>query len=636
MKKYRIAFFTADWNYELVESTLHGLKQYVDEHPEYQLCVFDCFGKEGSSQMDRSEFAIYDLPDLRMFDGVLIQGSQIVNRRMRETLGQRVRAAGIPAVTVDCPIEDFTLLRIDDRKAQYDIARHFISVHGARRLVYLTGLLENGCPEGDLRMQGFLDACREAGIPKEDVSVFPCTWRTEDGAQAAEKWLESGRALPDAFLCANDEMALGIISVLQSRGYQIPGDVLVGGFDNVNSAELSSPALTTIHRDCGKVCYYGMELLAEKIRRVEAGGTQDMPDHTDFEYSLILSESCGCGGAGHPDYIRGRYYEQTRYLKNFYTAQDEMAAELFEAVDLQELMAIMEKYQGVFGCDTVWLCINDYYYDNYDKQQWTQDSETYGKEMVLAAFGNERNTRTGGRRRIDPYGRFAARELLPAELMEKERFLIFYPLHYNTYSIGYLVMNSISEMARLNLHKSIFSFLEIAIENVRKKCLLRQFNAVLDDLYVHDSMTGLYNRHGYDRFGEKAYQRFLAKDGGARILFIDLDGLKQINDNFGHDSGDEAILAAAAILKTVFGPDAFMMRYGGDEFLVITSDGDDDLIEKLKQAVEGFNRFGEACFTLSLSTGVIHAAASDGLTLEEYVEKADELMYRHKKQKKTG
>ena len=78
MKTYRIAFLTCDWNYELVESTLRGLKDYVAEHENVYLRIFDCFGKDQGTEADLSEYAIYGLPDLSQFDGVLVQGNQIV------------------------------------------------------------------------------------------------------------------------------------------------------------------------------------------------------------------------------------------------------------------------------------------------------------------------------------------------------------------------------------------------------------------------------------------------------------------------------------------------------------------------------------------------------------------------------
>ena len=114
MIDYRIAFFTADWNYELVEKTLQGLKQFVDEHDNVSIRVFDCFGKDLGNANDRSEYAIFDLADLRRFDGLLIQGSQIVLEPIRQAISRRVLAAGIPAMSIDCPIEGCGLVSIDN------------------------------------------------------------------------------------------------------------------------------------------------------------------------------------------------------------------------------------------------------------------------------------------------------------------------------------------------------------------------------------------------------------------------------------------------------------------------------------------------------------------------------------------
>ncbi len=626
MRDYRIAFFTVDWNYELVESTLHGLKRYVDEHENVSLCIFDCFGKDQDNARDRSEYAIFELPDLSQFDGLLIQGNQIVLNRAREGVARKVVQSGIPAVTIDCPIEGATLVTVDNRAAQRDLTEHLIKDHNARRLVYLTGNLTNGCPEAQQRLDGFRDACAAGGIPPKNIDITSCTWRTTDGIRVVRQWLNQKRPLPDAFVCGNDEMAFGVIEALQEAGYNVPGDVRVTGFDNVTSAELSNPRLSTVHRDYAMLNYFAMDTL---INKIDGRETREM---VPFEYDLVCSESCGCSEAAMPDYIRDKYFKQTRFLKSFYIQQDQMAEELFEASDLLELMDIVEKNRAVFGCDNVYLCINDYYYDNYEKKQWCHDSEVFGEEMILAACDHTGFTADENHL----YARFPTRDLLPDSLRREERFLMFYPLHYNTYSIGYLVMDSISEAAKLNLHESIFSFLEIAIENVRKKGLLRHFNSVLDNLYVHDSLTGLYNRFGFERFGQLTYDRFMASDGGAQILFVDMDDMKGINDRFGHEIGDAAICAAAQALRTACGSQDFLMRYGGDEFLVIASCRETGLKAAIQRAIRESNHASEMPFTLSMSVGIVHAEALDGRSLDECIQAADSQMYNNKKRRKTG
>lgn len=622
MRNYRIACLTADWNYELVENTLHGMKHYVAEHENVQVCVFDCFGKDIGNDKDQSEYRIFDLMDLHRFDGVLIHGNQIVLESAREKLRQRLAEAGIPAVTIGCRIEGCTLMGVDNYRAQRDIAEHVIRDHGVRRMAYLTGILDNGCPEGEQRMQGFLDVCEAYGVSREEVEIFPCTWRTSDGHRVAEKWLSEGRPMPDAFVCANDEMALGVIETLGEHGIRIPQDVIVVGFDNVDSAELSSPRLSTITTDFARLNYQALEVLIHKIDGAEP------PPWVPFPHELVCSESCGCAQSVRSDYIRRRYFRQTRFLKNFYAQQDQMAEALFNASDLEELLEIIEKNRAIFGSDNVYVCINDFYFDNYEKSQWPEHADKFGQDMVLAACGE----RMGEPDEKHEYARFPAAQLLPEEIMAGERFLVFYPLHYNTYSLGFLAMNGVSEAAKLNLHESIFNFLEIAMENVRKKCLLRKLNVVLDDLYVRDALTGVYNRFGFKRFGQELFDRFMREEGGAQILFVDMDDMKGINDRFGHEMGDCAIRAAAQAIQSASAPQDFLMRYGGDEFLLIASIREENLEEDIAAAVRRINQ--RQPFELRLSVGIIRAGKGDGRTLEACVQEADTLMYQQKKRHK--
>ena len=625
MREYRIAFFTVDWNYDLVESTLHGLKRFVDEHENVRLCVFDCFGKDIGNARDRSEYGIFELADLNQFDGLLIQGNQIVLRPIRDAIAKRVAQTGIPAVSIDCPIEGCTQVGIDNRQAQRDIAAHLIHAHGARRLAYLTGMMDNGSPEGRQRLEGFMDACREGGIPPEDVEVIECTWRTTDGAKVGARWCREHRPLPDAFVCANDEMALGLIGELKRGGYAVPRDVRVTGFDNITGAQLSKPRLSTVHRDYSAMNYTAMERLIAKI-----DGTEDR-DFIPFGYEVIHSGSCGCADAAPMDYFREQYFQQNRLLRAYFTLQDQMAEALFDASGLPELMRIIERHYGIFGCDRVYLCLNDFYYDNFDQKQLLDSGRRFGREMLLAACGgNGTAARNGG------FPRFPTSHLLPEGLAEAHRFLIFYPLHYNTHSIGYLAMDSISHAAKLNLHESIFSFLDIAIDNVRKKGLLRQLNAALDDLYIHDALTGLYNRFGLERYGQQAFDAFLAADGGVQVLFVDMDNLKDINDRHGHEYGDTAIRAVSQIMRAACDPQDFLMRYGGDEFLAIASCREAGLAQALMEAVEAYDPGDALPCPLSVSVGQVTADARSPRTLEQCVREADGRMYDIKHRKKSG
>ena len=619
--KFRIAFLTVDWNYELVENTLHGLLQYTVDHPDVQICVFDCFGKDQGNDKDRSEYSIFNLPDLPGFDGMLIQSNQIILREAREDVEQLVLESGIPAVAIGCALEGCSLVHFDNCKAQYRIAEHIIREHGGRRLVYLTGNTDNGCPEGGERLEGFRSACRDNGIPDRDVEIIGGTWRTTDGISVARRWIRENRPLPDAFVCANDEMALGLMETLQENGIRVPRDVLICGFDNLSSAELSSPRLSTVHTDHSRLDYFAADILMRKIRG------EEIPDRIPFEFDLICSESCGCHNAPRRGVIRDLYFQQTRFLRSFYVQQDQMAEDLFGAEDLPDLMQIFSNSHNIFGCEGIFLCINQFYFDNYDKSMWPNYAERFDTTMVLY----DPDEKDGSR-----MVRFPTSGLLPDRMMDRESFLMFYPLHYNTYSIGYLVLNGICTAAKLNLHESILNFLEIAIENVRKKSLLHNLNDTLDDLYVHDALTGLYNRFGLSRFGQQRYDDLLASEKSVQVLFIDMDDMKSINDRYGHETGDAALKISARILQRTCSADAFIMRYGGDEFIIIDTGRTRRLDHRILEAADEYNRTSGMPFALGFSIGVFRTDAEKRVPVDECIKAADSLMYKVKQKRKAA
>ena len=614
-RMYKIAYFTVDWNYELVDQTLHGLKEYVDAHRNVVLRIFDCFGKDLDNDKDKSEYRIFSLPDLSTFDGAILLGNQLILERVRDELVKKIDAAGIPAVSIGCPLPGCVLVNHDNRAAQKAMASHVIQQHNARRLVYLTGNLANNCPEGRQRLEGFLDACRENGISTENVQVLEKTWRTTDGADVARQWIEEDFPLPDAFICANDEMAMGLLETLQENKIRVPEDVIVTGYDNLDSAQLSCPRLSSVFCDYRLLNYRAMETLINMIDE------KHVPSVVNGSYEIITSESCGCPETSQAAVLRDRVFRQTRFLRSFYLLQGQLAEELFEANNLKDLTAAVLCNRAIFGCHDIFLCINDYYFDNYEKAEWAHDSESYGAEMVLAGRS---------------YIRFPTRQLLPEPYLSRERFLIFYPLHYNTYSIGYIAMDGLSEAAKMNLHESIFNFLEIAIENIRKKELLRRFNEMLDDLYVHDGLTHLFNRFGLERYGEETLLRLVKKYGSAQVLFTDLDEMKEINDTYGHEAGDTALCAVAKILQDSCGDEDFIMRYGGDEFVVIAVGTNEALTEQILAAADAWNESSGQPFRLGLSIGHIKVTKKEKRSLEDCIREADTLMYEIKTARQVG
>lgn len=213
-------------------------------------------------------------------DGLIIAGGTVPDAEI-----VRLAASG-RVVVVAGESEDAPAVLTDGRSAAAELTRHLIEVHGHRRLSFVGE--PAGSPDTTLRYEGFRDALREAGL---DEAGEPLRYGLDvrSGALAARQVHES--ALPDALVCANDELAIGLLATLPGLGHRIPQDVAITGFDDQSLAEIASPRLTTVHQP-----------VAELGARAAAGALGETLDpRTVLPTRLVIRESCGC--AAEPEAI---------------------------------------------------------------------------------------------------------------------------------------------------------------------------------------------------------------------------------------------------------------------------------------------------------------------------------------------
>jgi diguanylate cyclase (GGDEF)-like protein len=185
----------------------------------------------------------------------------------------------------------------------------------------------------------------------------------------------------------------------------------------------------------------------------------------------------------------------------------------------------------------------------------------------------------------------------------------------------------------------VFALLVLSYLLFRRDVARRRARArALRDLSLTDELTGLYNRRGFLALSEQ--QARLARRRGEQLLllFADMDGLKRINDEHGHDEGSRAIAAAGEVLRRAFRDSDVLARLGGDEFVALVADpsgkGPEFFIERLSEGLRRHNERAATPYTVSLSVG---AARLDGAVgVEEAVARADELMYQNKRRKGAG
>ena len=175
-------------------------------------------------------------------------------------------------------------------------------------------------------------------------------------------------------------------------------------------------------------------------------------------------------------------------------------------------------------------------------------------------------------------------------------------------------------------------YYEGTIEDITER---KKMEERLQKMSILDDLTGLYNRRGFLTLAQQQLKVAERSRQEMFLFFADLDNMKWINDNLGHQEGDNALLEIAAILKETFRESDIIGRMGGDEFAVLALDtadlNPDTLTSRLRNCLEDFNRKGTRPFRLSLSIGMARYHPDHPLLIEKLIAESDCLMYEQKR-----
>ncbi|HTU59462.1 MAG TPA: sensor domain-containing diguanylate cyclase [Polyangiales bacterium] len=171
-------------------------------------------------------------------------------------------------------------------------------------------------------------------------------------------------------------------------------------------------------------------------------------------------------------------------------------------------------------------------------------------------------------------------------------------------------------------------------DQVEHEQLRRQLEDEIRQAALIDPLTGIYNRRGFFLLAEQALRSAARHQRPYLLCFFDLNGLKEINDELGHDHGDEALYDMAEVLRSVFRSSDIIGRLGGDEFVVL-AEGDAGAEAALRQRVGDeivrHNESAGRAYRLSSSMGIARFESRQPRGLSELLQEADRQMYEHKR-----
>jgi diguanylate cyclase (GGDEF)-like protein/PAS domain S-box-containing protein len=165
----------------------------------------------------------------------------------------------------------------------------------------------------------------------------------------------------------------------------------------------------------------------------------------------------------------------------------------------------------------------------------------------------------------------------------------------------------------------------------------KKFQEKLHAMATTDELTGLCNRRGFITLAEQQLKYAERNKKKSMLAFVDLDGMKQINDIWGHEEGDRALINTANLLKQVFRKSDIIARLGGDEFAVLAADVSETMpdvfLRRLQKLLDTHNSMKDQRYRLSMSVGSTFYEPDNPTSLDEIMSLADKLMYEDKRRK---
>lgn len=251
------------------------------------------------------ENMIYDLIPYEQLDGLILDSSHMYHEAMLRKIIDNARAHDVPVISLNSVQRGCLHINVNDTAGAAAVVRHLVEEHGLRRINFMGGFPDN--EDTQRRLTGYRQVLAANDIPFEEGRVSYGGFGPK-AEEALQEILSSPLPFPEAIVCANDLMAVSVISCLIERGYRVPEDVMVVGFDGSDLAQSFYPSITTVRRGMRDIG----EIAVTQLYRLWNG--RNVPLDSEVVPDIIFGQSCGCRAKSEVQVIK--MFRKTQELFN--------------------------------------------------------------------------------------------------------------------------------------------------------------------------------------------------------------------------------------------------------------------------------------------------------------------------------
>ena len=537
-----------------------------------------------------------------------------------------------PTLCVASEIDGYDFLQFDNVSG-ITSAVDYLAKTGRKHIAMMAGDLNNlDCIQ---RYDAYRKALEKNHLEFKE-SYMVCGAFSQECVGEAKELIEKNPEL-DAIICANDVMALTVCDVLKEKGIEIGRQTAVVGFDDLPDSAQSDPPLASIKADAELLGKRAVEKAVNFLK-----GIKDNAHYIDTEFvpraSALKENDPEKPQETQENFLAQKQaykkiiekYAQRSHLDNIFIRDA-----LMFGGDIKDSYAKILKRLCNVGAMTAFIYtlekpVEHNYGDVFPKEAtWDLRSYSYGAEVFTVENSRRKMTTPQifdneylctNRQHI-----FIAADLYTAQtqyglaLLEPKDPDFFDELELVTYQLS----SAVRTLDILNRQERL-------LDEIHAK------NLALDKMSRIDELTKVYNRRGFYPAAEALINSAPGKV--FLICYADMDGLKMINDVYGHAEGDLSIKKASECLSAMFGKNAVVGRMGGDEFAAVTLKTDDIdaavLRSRKKEFADNFNTAGKKPYKFDISLGIAECECFDSYDLKAAMDKADDLLYVEKNNKK--
>jgi len=607
----------------------------------YKLLIFNSFADYYiDSSPQNPTRAIFRIVNYDMLDAIIILTETIKSVAIVEEIISCAKNKDIPVVSIMTPVDGCYNITFDFEGNFRKIIDHVIEEHDCKRIYFMSGIKGNDFAEK--RLNCFRESMAAHGLEVDEKGIGYGDFWEDPTYKVMDKWVKDDKLpKPDAIVCANDSMAIAVCLKLSEYGYKVPDDIIVTGHDGIDAEKCHSPRLTNAITNIVDASRRAVEIIDEILN----GKSPDKD--TVIPSTLVLSESCGCQKmTGH--HLNQKISELSATIASqagFENHLNMMAMKLSEENDFDIFRIHLAEYMESSWSHAAWICMAP---DSMNPRPLTADEladDTTYEPPETKFFEGDKLVNVLSWEKGGSYTpssiTFDRTEILPniMEKLEKHDMIFFCPIYFRNAPQGYIGLCSNIDNSPFKFTQSFMSYLNMILEVVKQKFFINAAVSQLKSMYILDFMTSLYNRRGFYSKIKPKLENCISLKYDLMVVSVDMDGLKTINDNYGHSEGDYAIKKLSNLLCQCVDDNTIVARFGGDEFVVAAVCPDGEKTAKkfkatLKRKLDAYNEISDKPYKIAASIGVSITEPNETTNLDELIELADSIMYRQKANRK--